>query len=59
MITVENDNEPIINEQPFSSHTSENQLELLHDFHTKPIRKNVPVTQEENEMNTVIKREKD
>ena len=32
MITVENDYEPIIYEQPFSSHIYENQLELLHNY---------------------------
>ena len=31
MITVENDYEPIIYEQPFSSHINENQSELLQD----------------------------
>ena len=59
MITVGNDYESIIYEQPFSSHIYENQLELLQDYYTRPIRNNVLVTQEENEINTVIKRAKD
>ena len=59
MITVEIDYKLIIYEQPFSSQNYENQLELLHDYYTRPIRNNVPVTQEVNEINTVIKPEKD
>ena len=55
MITVENDYEPIIYEQHFSTHFYENQLELLHDYYTRSISNNVPVTQEVNEINTVIK----
>ena len=57
MITVENDTEPIIYEQLFNSHVYENQLELLQDYYTRPIINNVPVTQELNEINTVIKPE--
>ena len=37
MIAVENDYEPIIYEQPFTSHISENQLELLHNYYIEPI----------------------
>ena len=59
IITVENDYEPIIYEQPFHSHVYENQLELLQDYYTRPSSNNVPVTQEVNEINTVIKPEKD
>ena len=55
MITVANDYEPIIYEQPFPLHIYENQLELLHDYYTRPISNNVPATQEVNEINTVIK----
>ena len=59
MITVENDYEPIIYEQPFTSHIYENQLELLQNYYTGPIGNNVPVEQEVNRINTVIKPEKD
>ena len=59
MITVENDYEPIIHEQPFTSHIYENQLELLQNYYTRTISNNVPVEQEVNEINTVIKPEKD
>ena len=52
MITVENDYEPIIFEQPFSSHIYENQLEV------GPIKNNPQITQEVNEFNTVIKPDK-
>ena len=58
MITVENDYEPIIYEQPFSSHLYENQLELLHNYYTRPINNNTRTTQEVNEINTVIKPDK-
>ena len=58
MITVENDCEPIIYEQPFSSHIYENQLELLHDYYTRPINNKTRTTQEVNEINTVIKPDK-
>ena len=37
MIAVENDYEPIIYEQPFSSHIYENQLELLDNYYIEPI----------------------
>ena len=33
MITLENDYEPIVYDQPFSSHIYENQLELLQDYY--------------------------
>ena len=55
MITAENDYEPIIYEQPFTSHIYENQLELLHNYYTTPNSNNVPVEQEVNRNNTVIK----
>ena len=55
MITVENDYKPIIYEQTLSSKTYENQLELLHDYYTRPTSNNVPVTQEVNENNAVNK----
>ena len=50
MITVKNDYEPIIYEQPFSSHIYENQLELLHNYYTTPINNNTRTTQEVNEI---------
>ena len=37
MIAVENDYEPIIYDQLFSSHIYENQLELLHNYYIEPI----------------------
>ena len=54
MITVENDYEPIIYEQSFTSHIYENQLELLHNYYIEPIDA-TQTTQEVNEINTVIK----
>ena len=57
MITVKNDYEPIIYEQPFTSHVYENQLELLHNYYIGPID-NTQTTQEVNEINTVIKPDK-
>ena len=54
MITVKNDYEPIIYEQPFTSHIYENQLELLHNYYLEPID-TTQTTQEVNEINTVIK----
>ena len=61
MITAENDYEPIIYEILFTSHIYENQLELLRSYYTTPISNNVPVPveQEVNRINTVIKPEKD
>ena len=59
MITAENDYEPIIYENIFTSHIYENQLELLHNYYTKPNRNNVPNGQEVNRINTVIKPEID
>ena len=58
MITVENDYEPIIYKQPFSSHIYENQLELLHNYYTSPINNNTQTIQEVNEINTLIKPDK-
>ena len=54
MITVENDYEPIVYEQPFSSHIYKNQLEFLKNYYTRPISSNVPVEQNVNEINAVI-----
>ena len=54
MITIENDYEPIVYEQPFPSHIYENQLELLHNYYIGPID-TIQTTQEVNEINTVIK----
>ena len=59
MITVKNDFEPIIYEQPFNSHIYKNQLGLLHDYYTRPISNSIPVIQEANEDNTLIKPKKD
>ena len=58
MITVENDYEPIVFEQPFSSPIYENQSELLQNFYTRPIRNDVPIEQNVNEINTVVHNEK-
>ena len=58
MITVENYYGPIIYEQPFSSHIYENQSELLQDYYTRPIRNDVSVEQNVNEINTVVNNEK-
>ena len=57
MITVENDYEPIIYEQPFTSQIYENQLELLHNYYIGP-NNNTQTTQEVNKINTVIKSDK-
>ena len=54
MITVENGYEPIIYEQPFTSHINENQLELLHNYYIEPIN-TTQTAQEINEINTVNK----
>ena len=59
MIAVENDYESIIYEQPFNSHICENQLDFFQDYYTRPSSNILPVTQEVNEINTVIKPEKD
>ena len=45
MITVKNDYEPIIYEQPFTSHIYEHQLELHHNYYMGPID-NTQTTQE-------------
>ena len=58
MITVENNYEPIIYEQPFTSHLYENQLELLHNYYIGPID-NTQTTQEVNKINTVFKPDKE
>ena len=55
MTTVKNDYEPIIYEQPFSSHIYENQLEFLHNYYTTPINDNTQPIQKVNEINTLIK----
>ena len=51
MIAVENDYEPIIYEQPFSSNIYENQSELLHNYYIEPIQ-STQTTQETNGINT-------
>ena len=51
MIAVKNDDQPIIYEQPFSSHIYENQLELLHNYYNEPIH-STQTAQETNEINT-------
>ena len=58
MITVENNYEPIIYEQTFTSHIYESQLEILHIYFIGPINNNTHTTQEVNEINTVIKPDK-
>ena len=58
MITVENDYEPMIYEQIFTSHIYENQLELLHEYYIGPIDNDTQTTQEVNKNNTVIKPDK-
>ena len=57
MITVENDYEPIIYEQHFTSHLYENQLELLHNYYIGP-SDTTQTTQEVNKIITVIKPDK-
>ena len=37
MMKVENDYEPVIYEQPFSSHIYENQSELRHNYYIEPV----------------------
>ena len=59
MITAENDYDPILYEQPFTSHIYENQLELLYNYYSTSNSNNVPVEQEVKRNNTVIKPEKD
>ena len=54
MIAVKNDYEPIIYEQPFTSHIYENQLELLHNYYIEPIN-STRTAQDINEINTVSK----
>ena len=58
MIAVENDYEPIIYEQPFSSHIYENQMELLNNYYKEPTNSNSRDNQEENKINTVTKPDK-
>ena len=57
-ITIENDYEPIIYEQPFSSEIYEKQLELLDNYYTTPINNNTRPKQEVNEIKTVIRPDK-
>ena len=54
MIAVENDYEPIIYEQPFTSHIYENQLELFHNYYIEPIN-TTQTAQEINKINMVNK----
>ena len=58
MITIKNDCEPIIYEQPFSSHIYENQMELLNNYYIEPTNNNSRVNQEVNKINTVTKPDK-
>ena len=51
MIKVENDYEPVIYEELFSSHIYENQSELLHNYYIEPVH-STPTTQKTNEINT-------
>ena len=51
MIKVENDYEPVIYEEPISSHIYENQSELLHNYYIEPVH-STPTTQKTNEINT-------
>ena len=51
MIAADNDFEPVIYEQPFSSHMYENQSEFLHNYYTKLIH-STPTSQETNGINT-------
>ena len=54
MIEFKNDYEPIIYEQPFTSHIYENQLELLHNYYIEPIN-TTQTAQQINEINTASK----
>ena len=58
MITIKNDYEPIIYEQPFSSHIYENQIELLNNYYKEPTNNNSRVNHEVNKINTVTKPDK-
>ena len=58
MISVENDYETITYE-PFNSHIYENQLKLLNNYYMGPIFNNTQITQELNEINTVLQSDKD
>ena len=53
MIAVENDYEPIIYEQPFSSHIYENQLKLHHNYYIEPIH-STQTTQETTKLTLQI-----
>ena len=46
MIKIENDYEPIIYKQPFSSHIYENQIEFLNNYYTEPANNNLRVNHE-------------
>ena len=58
MIIVENDYEPIIYEQSFSSHIYENQMELLKNYYIEPTNKNSRDNHEVNKIYTVTKPDK-
>ena len=58
MITVENEYKPIVYEQPFSSHIYKNQSELIQDYYTRPIRNDVSIEKNVNEINTVVNNKK-
>ena len=59
MISVENDYESITNEQPFSSHIYENQLELPNNYYMGPISNDTHTTQEVNKIKTEFSPDKD
>ena len=59
MIEVGNGYEPAFYEQPFHSHFYENQLELLQNYYNRPTSYNMPIIQEVNEINTLVKPEKE
>ena len=50
MIEVENDYESVTYEQPFHSQITENHLELLLNYHTRPKKNNIPKKQIVNEV---------
>ena len=52
MIKFENVYETVTYEQPFHSHIYENHLELLLDYHSRPISNNVPTEHIVNEVTT-------
>ena len=59
MITVDNDYESIIYEEPFSSHIYENQLELLNNYYLGPNNNSTQTTQESHRIQTENSFDKD